>query len=94
MPHLAPYTSDKHPKNDRNAALGCYAETFAAAPSTIPQYYDFTLQFLDSLSNSTDAKINRNVAYCVGVLAENAGDLFKQHIDAMLTLLGKLHSNS
>lgn len=32
---------------------------------------------MESMSATNDAKINRNVAYLIGVLAENAGDLFK-----------------
>ena len=93
VPHLAPYCLDTHPKSDRNCALGCYAENFAACPAAIPQYYDTFLQFLESMSNYKDEKILRNVAYAVGVLAEKAGDLFKQHIDPMMQLLGKLHAN-
>jgi hypothetical protein len=54
QPHLAPYTGKNHPKNDRNAALGCYAENFAACPSIIPQYYDFFVNFLEDMSNIGD----------------------------------------
>ena len=92
--HLAPYTNDNHPKFDRNAALGCYSENFAACPAIIPDHYNFFLQFMESMSKYNDEKINRNIAYSIGVLAENAGDLFKQHIQPMLTLLGTLHANT
>jgi len=30
------FTSDKHPKSDRNMAIGCIAEVFANAPGVIP----------------------------------------------------------
>ena len=29
-PEVSQYTTDKHPKNDKNAALGCFAETAAS----------------------------------------------------------------
>jgi hypothetical protein len=35
-PHIVTYTSDKHPKSDRNMAIGCIAEVFANAPGVIP----------------------------------------------------------
>jgi hypothetical protein len=46
-PHIVAYTSDKHPKSDRNMALGCLAETFAAAPVVIPKYFNDYLALLD-----------------------------------------------
>jgi hypothetical protein len=40
------YTSDKHPKSDKNMAIGCLAETFAAAPAVIPVYFNDYLNLL------------------------------------------------
>lgn len=45
-PHVVVYTSDKHPKSDKNMALGCLAETFAAAPAVIPLYFNDYLGLL------------------------------------------------
>ena len=44
--HIVEYTTDKHPKSDKNMALGCIAEVFAAADSVIPNYFDHYLQLL------------------------------------------------
>ena len=68
-PHISAYTSDKHPKNDRNTALGCFAETFAAAPATIPPFFNDYVALLVKYSDTKDNKMNRNVAYSFGVLA-------------------------
>lgn len=68
-PHLVEYTSDKHPKNDKNMSLGCLAEVFAAAPGIIPNYFNDYLPLLEKNSNTQDSKVNRNVAYSLGVLA-------------------------
>ena len=44
--HIVEYTTDKHPKSDKNMALGCIAEVFAAADRVIPNYFDHYLQLL------------------------------------------------
>lgn len=93
-PEVSVYTSDKHPKNDKNAALGCFAETFAAAPSTIPPLYNDYLALLVKLSDTTDSKMNHNIAYSVGVLAQYASTLFQPHVSDSLQLMQKLLTNS
>lgn len=70
------YATEKHPKNDRNAALGCFAETFAQAPATIPPHFEQFMQLVDNMSNTKDSKTNRNLAYAIGVLAQHAQTLF------------------
>lgn len=75
-PHLVVYTADNHPKSDRNMALGCLAETFAAASTVIPGYFNDYLALLEKNSNTQDSKLNRNVSYSIGVLAEHAQVLF------------------
>jgi len=68
-PHIVAYTDDQHPKYDKNVALGCIAEVFAAAPSVIPTYFNDYLQLLEKMATFNDSKVNRNVAYSIGVLA-------------------------
>ena len=67
-PNIVEYTKDTHPKNDRNAALGCFAETFCNSPALIPQYFNDYWILVTSMAGN-DSKINRNVAYATGVLA-------------------------
>lgn len=57
-------------------ALGCLAETFAAAPAVIPVYFNDYLGLLYKNSDTLDSKLNRNIAYSVGILAEHAPLLF------------------
>ena len=82
--HLVEYTSDKHPKNDKNMALGCLSEVFAAAPGIIPTYFNDYLPLLEANSNTGDSKVNRNVAYSLGILAQHATLLFQPHVNNAL----------
>ena len=75
-PHLVVYASEKHPKHDRNMAMGSIAEVFANAPGVIPTYMNDFLQLIETNSHTNDSKINRNIAYGVGVLAQHAPLLF------------------
>lgn len=93
-PHLVVYTGDNHPKSDRNMALGCLAETFAAASAVIPTYFNDYLALLEKNSDTQDSKLNRNVSYSIGVLAEHAQVLFQPHVQSSLALLSKMHANS
>jgi len=93
-PHLVVYTADNHPKSDRNMAFGCFAETFAAASAVIPAYFNDYLALLEKHSNSQDSKMNRNISYSIGVLAEHAPVLFQPHVKNSLALLSKLHANT
>jgi len=92
--HVVAYTDDSHPKYDKNMALGCIAEVFASAPSVIPTYFNDYLVLLEKMSNTNDSKVNRNVAYSIGVLAQHAQMLFQPHVNKGLALLHKLHENS
>ena len=75
-------------------ALGCLAEVFAASDSIIPQYFNDYLVLLEANSKTQDNKMNRNIAYSIGVLAQHAPLLFQPHVNNALTLLSNLHSNS
>jgi len=93
-PHLIVYTSDKHPKSDKNMTTGCLAEVFASCETIIPKYFNDFLVLVESLSTSKDNKINRNMAYSLGVLAEHAQTLFQPHVANALVILERLHSNT
>lgn len=71
-PHLVVYTGENHPKSDRNMAIGCFSEVFAACQSVIPEFFNDFLKLLEMSSNTNDSKVNRNVAYSIGVLAQHA----------------------
>jgi hypothetical protein len=71
-PHLAPYTNESRPKSDRCVAIGCMSEVFASCESVIPHYFEGFVQLIEKHSHSKDSKLNRNVAYSVGVLAQHA----------------------
>jgi len=90
-PHIVAYTGDKHPKYDKNMALGCIAEVFAACEGVIPTYFNDYLPLLEKNSNTNDSKVNRNISYSLGVLAEHAPLLFQPHVNNALALLKKLH---
>lgn len=93
-PLIVEYTSDKHPKHDKNMALGCIAEVFAAAECVIPKYFNDYLPLLEKNSHYKDSKVNRNVAYSIGVLAQHAPLLFQPHVTDCLALLARLHAES
>lgn len=92
--HLVVYTGDNHPKSDRNMALGCLAETFAASEAVIPTYFNDYMALLEKNSDTQDSKLNRNVSYSIGVLAQHAQVLFQPHVQSALALLSKMHANS
>ena len=93
-PHIVMYTSDKHPKSDRNMAMGCISEVFANCDSIIHHYFDDYLPILEKNSNTKDSKMNRNIAYNIGILAQHAPILFQPHLQNGLALLSKLHANT
>jgi hypothetical protein len=93
-PYIVAYTSDKHPKSDRNMALGCISEVFANSECVIPQYFNDYLPLLEKNSNTQDSKMNRNIAYNIGILAEHAPILFQPHLQNGLAMLAKLHQNT
>lgn len=75
-------------------ALGCIAEVFASCQVVIPKYFTDFLVLVEALSSTTDNKINRNLAYSIGVLAEHAQLLFAPHKENGVALLQKLHANT
>lgn len=76
------YTSEKHPKSDRNAALGCFATVFHDAPAVISPYFNDFWTLVKSMCGTKDSKINRNLAYAIGVLAQNGGATFLPIIES------------
>jgi hypothetical protein len=93
-PLIVVYTDDNHPKSDKNMAFGCISEVFASCESVIPQYFNDYLPLLEKHSHLPDSKMNRNIAYNIGVLAQHAPLLFQPHLQSGLALLGRLHNNS
>jgi len=89
--HLVEYTKENHPKSDRNMIIGCISEVFAACPSIIPQYFESFVPILNANSQTGDSKLNRNIAYSIGVLAEQAQVIFQPHLSSFQALLEKLH---
>jgi len=75
-------------------ALGCMSEVFANCESVIPQYFNDYLPLLEKNSNTKDSKINRNIAYNIGILAQHAPVLFQPHLQNALAMLSKLHQNT
>ena len=86
-PLIVVYTGDNHPKSDKNMAFGCFSEVFANCESVIPQYFNDYLPLLEKNSNTKDSKMNRNIAYNIGVLAQHAPLLFQPHLGNALKLL-------
>ena len=93
-PHLVEYTSDKHPKNDKNMVFGSLSEVFAAAPGIIPTYYNDYLPLLEKNAETNDCKVIRNIAYSLGILAQHATVLFQPHVNSANILLKKLFENA
>jgi hypothetical protein len=93
-PRIYEYSTDKHPKSDRHMAIGCLAEIFASCPAAIPQHFEGYAKLLETNSHLQDSKMNRNVAYSIGVLAEHAQVLFQPHVGNFIILLTRLDSNS
>ena len=63
------YLTEKHPKSDKREALGCLTVVFETCPSAISLYF---LQFVNAIeenSKSVDSRMNRNIAYAIGILA-------------------------
>lgn len=79
-PLIVVYTGDNHPKSDKNMALGCISEVFANCESVIPKYFNDYLPLLEKNSSTKDSKMNRNIAYNIGVLAQHAPLLFQPHL--------------
>ena len=75
-------------------AIGCISEVFAACPAIIPQYFDDFVKILFVNSLSGDSKLNRNVAYSIGVLAQHAQLIFQPHLGSFQDLLEQLHKAS
>ena len=71
-PLLMEYTSDKHPKSDRNMIIGTIGDVFSSCNAVIPKYYNDFLALLNANSGTKDSKLNRNIAFAIGILAEHA----------------------
>ena len=93
-PALYEYTTDKHPKSDRHMAIGCIGDIFSSCPAAIPACFEAFVKLIDANSHLQDSKMNRNLAYGVGVLAQHAQMLFQPHVPNFLTLLTRLNDNS
>jgi len=79
QPELAAYCTEAHPKSDRQMIIGCVGEVFAACDAVVAKHYQWFCQLLTANSGSKDSKINRNIAYAIGILAEHAQLLFSQN---------------
>ena len=82
--NLVEYTTDKHPKSDKNMAIGCISEVFAAGESIIPTYFNDYIKLLVANSTTKDSKVNRNIAYSIGILAQHSQMLFQPHVNSSL----------
>jgi len=68
-------------------ALGCLSEVFAASEGLIPTYFNDYLALIEKNSHTTDSKVNRNIAYSIGVLAQHAPLLFQPHVSNAMVML-------
>lgn len=56
--------------------IGCVGEVFAACDASVAKYYTWFCALLAANAGTQDGKINRNIAYAIGILAEHAQLLF------------------
>lgn len=75
-PSLVRYLDDSHPKSDIIMVIGCLAETFNSCKAAIPIYFKDFLSILLKNARTDDSELNRNIAYALGLLAENSGPMF------------------
>ncbi len=73
---MSKYLGEASSKSDRVMVIGCIGETIHACPSGIPGFYDDFTKILLANSASGDVSMNRNVAYAIGLLAEQAKSYF------------------
>jgi hypothetical protein len=74
--------------------IGAVGEVFAACDSVVPKYYQWFCQLLAANSGTKDSKINRNIAYAIGILAEHAQLLFSANCaDFQGKLLALMNEN-
>jgi|TARA_B110001450_G_C17569315_1_gene460117 hypothetical protein len=60
--------------------IGCVGEVFASCDASIAKHYAWFCSLLAANAGTKDGKINRNIAYAIGILAEHAQLLFSQSL--------------
>ena len=74
--------------------IGCLAETFNQCKAAIPVYFNDFIQILLKYSKTDDSDLNRNIAYALGLLAENSGPLLVPHMNSVLQALNTMYTVS
>ncbi len=74
--------------------MGCFAVTFKKAPSLIKIYQNNLIQELTQLVQVGDEELNRNVAFCLGVMASKSSESMAPFINQVLGILKNIFEKS
>jgi hypothetical protein len=67
--------------------IGCFACTFKNSPATISVAINDLLPVLLKAHERKDDELNRNVAYCLGLMVEYGPTLMAPHLNFVLLAL-------
>ncbi len=92
-PKLAKY-SQGHPPREKAMAMGTFAEIIEEIGPTAHRYFDRLLPMVKRCMTDEDARVRRNTAFCVGIMAEVGGAAYRDHFPALLQTLAATFQNS
>lgn len=74
--------------------IGCLAESFKYNTSLIITYQDKVLPYLLSTVQLEDDEINRNTAFCLGIMSQFNALQMQPHYPSILQFLQKIYGNT
>ncbi len=91
-PKLANY-SQGHPPREKAMAMGTFAEIIEEIGPTAHRYFDQLLPMVKRCMSDEDARVRRNTAFCVGIMAEIGGAAYRDHFPTLLQTLAATFQN-
>ncbi len=92
-PMLAKYTQG-HPPREKAMAMGTIAEIIEEIGPAAHRYFDRLVPMVKRCMSDEDARVRRNTAFCVGIMAETAGSAYRGHFPALLESLAATFQNN
>ncbi len=92
-PKLAKYSQGRPPR-EKAMAMGTFAEIIEEIGPASHRYFDHLLPMVKRCMSDEDARVRRNTAFCIGIMAETAGSAYKAHFPALLESLAATFQNS
>ena len=85
------HCGENYPMRDKSLCIGTLGECFNNMPSLLKKWFDqFYKHIMDTFNESDNEDLIRNLAFAIGVWAENQPKMMKPHVQDVLEVLNSV----